>query len=86
MLATPYLLLAAVAPAAFAMIVERWGYAAGEALLLGAGLLSVLSMEVMALWYRPPQPIGPGGAEIVHSGDNSAPPVARLHAPSIVDA
>ena len=30
-LATPYLLLAAVAPAAFALVVERWGYGAGEA-------------------------------------------------------
>jgi len=51
-LATPYLLLAAVSPAAFALIVERWGYGVGEAILFGAGLLSLLSMEVMALWYR----------------------------------
>ena len=51
-LATPYLLLAAVAPAAFALVVERWGYGAGEAILLGAGALSLLAMEVMALWYR----------------------------------
>ena len=51
-LATPYLLLAAVAPAAFAIVVERYGYAAGEAVLLGAGLLSFLGMEVMAHWYR----------------------------------
>jgi hypothetical protein len=51
-LATPYLLLAAIAPAAFALIVERWGYGAGEAVLLGAGTLSLLSMEIMALWYR----------------------------------
>jgi MFS family permease len=51
-LATPYLLLAALAPAAFALIVERWGYEMGEAVLLGAGVLSLLCMEVMALWYR----------------------------------
>jgi len=51
-LATPYLLLGAVAPAAFALIVERWGYRAGEAVLLGAGALSLLSMEIMARWYR----------------------------------
>ena len=51
-LATPYLLLAAVAPAVFALVVERYGYGAGEAILLGAGLLSLASMEVMALWYR----------------------------------
>ena len=41
MLATPYLLLAAIAPAAFALVVERYGYGAGEAILLGAGALSL---------------------------------------------
>jgi MFS family permease len=51
-LATPYLLLAAVAPAAFAVVVERYGYATGEAVLLGAGLFSFAGMEVMTLWYR----------------------------------
>jgi len=51
-LATPYLLLAAVSPLAFAIVVERWGYDTGEAILLGAGLFSLLGMEVMALWYR----------------------------------
>jgi predicted MFS family arabinose efflux permease len=51
-LATPYLLLAALAPAAFALIVERYGYGVGEAIMLGAGVFSFLAMEVMALWYR----------------------------------
>jgi predicted MFS family arabinose efflux permease len=51
-LATPYLLLAAIAPAAFAVVVERYGYGTGEAVLFGAGLFSFLAMEVMALWYR----------------------------------
>lgn len=51
-LATPYLLLAAIAPGAFALIVERWGYGTGEAILFGAGLVSFLGMEVMARWYR----------------------------------
>jgi predicted MFS family arabinose efflux permease len=51
-LATPYLLLAALAPAAFAVIVDRYGYGVGEAIMLVAGLLSFLGMEVMALWYR----------------------------------
>src|SRR6516164_2770873 len=48
-LATPYLLLAALAPA---VVVERHGYGIGEAVLLAAGLLSFLGMEAMALWYR----------------------------------
>jgi MFS family permease len=51
-LATPYLLLAAIAPAAFALAVEHYGYAAAEAILLGAGLFSFLGMELMARWYR----------------------------------
>lgn len=51
-LATPYLLLAALSPAAFAVVVERWGYGVGEAIMLGAGLVSLLAMELMALWYR----------------------------------
>lgn len=51
-LATPYLLLAAAAPAAFAWIAETYGYATGEAIMLGAGAVSFLGMEVMALWYR----------------------------------
>jgi MFS family permease len=51
-LATPYLVLAALAPAAFALVVERWGYGAGEAILLGAGAVSVLGMEILTRWYR----------------------------------
>jgi predicted MFS family arabinose efflux permease len=51
-LATPYLLLAAIAPTAFALVVEAYGYSAAEAILLGAGLFSFLGMEVMARWYR----------------------------------
>jgi predicted MFS family arabinose efflux permease len=51
-LATPYLLLAAIAPTAFALAVEAYGYTAAEAILLSAGLFSFLGMEVMARWYR----------------------------------
>jgi predicted MFS family arabinose efflux permease len=51
-LATPYLLLAAVAPAAFALVVERYGYSVAQATMLGAGLCSLAGMEVLAFWYR----------------------------------
>jgi predicted MFS family arabinose efflux permease len=51
-LATPYLLLAALAPGALALVVESYGYGAVEAVLLGAGIFSFLGMEIMALWYR----------------------------------
>jgi predicted MFS family arabinose efflux permease len=51
-LATPYLVVNALAPAAFAVLIDVWGYRAAEAVVLAAGLLSALSMEVMAGWYR----------------------------------
>jgi predicted MFS family arabinose efflux permease len=51
-LATPYLLVNAVAPFAFALIVDRWGYDAGAVSLAVAGLLSAAGMEVLAAWHR----------------------------------
>jgi hypothetical protein len=51
-LATPYLLVNALAPAALAVVIDLWGYPAAVRLVLAAGLLSALSMEVMAGWYR----------------------------------
>src|SRR6516164_2457768 len=44
-LATPYLLLASLAPAALAILAERYGYAIGEAVLCAAGLLASLGMR-----------------------------------------
>jgi MFS family permease len=51
-LATPYLVVNALAPAALAVVIDLWGYPAAVRLVLAAGLLSALSMEVMAGWYR----------------------------------
>ena len=51
-LATPYLVLNAVAPMIFAVIDERYGGAAATYTLLAVGLLAWVSMEIMALWYR----------------------------------
>lgn len=51
-LATPYLLLAALSPLGFAVVAEGFGYGAAEAVLLGAGVVSVIGMEVLAHWYR----------------------------------
>jgi hypothetical protein len=50
--ATPYLILATLAPAAFALLVEAYGDAITQAVMLGAGLCSLLGMEVMSFWYR----------------------------------
>ena len=51
-LATPYLMLNAVAPMVFALIDERFGAAAATHTLLAVGLLAWASIELMALWYR----------------------------------
>lgn len=51
-LATPYLVLNAIAPMIFALIDERYGGAAATYTLLAVGLLAWISMEIMALWYR----------------------------------
>jgi MFS family permease len=51
-LATPYLIVNAVAPFAFALLVDRWGYDVAAAALLVAGLVSAAGMEIMAAWHR----------------------------------
>lgn len=51
-LATPYLVLAALSPTVFALVVERWGYGASEVMLLVAGLCAYLVMEALTFWYR----------------------------------
>lgn len=51
-LATPYLVLNALAPVIFAAIIDAWGYEIGEIVLFAVGLLTVAAMEVMALWIR----------------------------------
>lgn len=56
LLATPYLLVNALAPAVLAVIVDLWGYTAAETVLLAMGLMSVAAMEAMAIWYRRRRP------------------------------
>ena len=50
-LATPYLLLNAIAPLAFSLIVDRIGIDGGVIVMIAVGLLASVSMEVMARWY-----------------------------------
>ncbi|MGI9520566.1 MAG: MFS transporter [Hyphomicrobiaceae bacterium] len=51
-LATPYLLINAIAPLAFAVVIEHGGYNLGQWILLGFALLSLAAMEVLVVWYR----------------------------------
>jgi MFS family permease len=51
-LATPYLVLNAIAPMVFAIIMDRYGLGMATAVLLGASVAAVTAMEIMAAWYR----------------------------------
>lgn len=52
LLATPVLIVNAASPTLFALIVERWGWPAGQAVLVAASLASWVAIEVMTRWYR----------------------------------
>jgi hypothetical protein len=51
-LATPYLVMNALAPTLLAVVIDLAGYPAAEAMLLVAGLLAAAAIEVMAAWHR----------------------------------
>ncbi len=52
MLATPVLIVNAASPTLFALIVERWGWTAGQAVLVAASAASWVAIELMSRWYR----------------------------------
>ena len=52
LLATPVLIVNAAAPTLFALIIERWGWLAGQVALVAASAASCAAMEVMSRWYR----------------------------------
>ncbi len=56
-LATPYLLINAVAPLAFALVIEYGGYGLGQWTLLGFALISVIAMEILVIWYNRRRPV-----------------------------
>ena len=51
-LATPILLVTAASPTLFAMVVERWGWAAAEIALIVMSAASWIAIEAMARWYE----------------------------------
>ena len=51
LLATPYLLINAVAPLAFAVVIDFGGYALGQWVLFGFAIVSLVAMEGLAIWY-----------------------------------
>lgn len=51
-LATPILIVHAISPTLFALIVDRWGWGTGQAALVAASLASCIAIEVMSRWYE----------------------------------
>ena len=51
-LAAPILIVNAISPTAFAMIVDRWGWHASQIVLVAMAAASFLAMEWMSRWYR----------------------------------
>ncbi len=51
-LATPYLLINALAPLAFALVIEHGGYVLGQWVLFAFAVLSLLAMETLVIWYE----------------------------------
>lgn len=52
LLATPYLILNAVAPTAYALIIDTMGHQVGEWVLVGFSVTAVVAMEVLSAWYK----------------------------------
>lgn len=50
-LATPILIVNAVSPTAFALIVDHWGWTTAQAVLVGTAAASMLAMEIMSRWF-----------------------------------
>ena len=52
MLATPVLIVNAVSPTVFAMIVDRWGWQVAQVVLVAVSAASFLAIEWMSRWYE----------------------------------
>jgi len=51
-LATPILIVNAISPTLFAMVVDRWGWGVGQTLLVATTLAAYIAIEVMSRWYE----------------------------------
>ena len=52
MLATPVLIVNAISPTVFAMVVDRWGWHAAQIVLVAVSASSFLAIEWMSRWYE----------------------------------
>jgi hypothetical protein len=56
LIATPVLLVNAISPTVFALIVDAWGWSVAQTVLLIASVASFVAMEQMSRWYRRNRP------------------------------
>lgn len=52
LLATPYLLLNASAPVVIALVVQHGGYPLAQNLMFAAGVIAIMTLEVLIQWHR----------------------------------
>ena len=52
LIAMPILVVSALAPTVFALILDRWGSTVGVTILFISALLATLAIELMGRWYR----------------------------------
>ena len=52
LLATPILVVNAISPTLFAMIVDGWGWRAGQVTLIAVSAASLAAIELMSRWYE----------------------------------
>lgn len=52
LIATPVLIVNAASPTLFALIVDHWGWSAGQVVLIACGATSWLAIEMMSRWVK----------------------------------
>jgi len=52
LIATPILVVSALAPTVYAFILDTWGSAVGVTILLISSLMAMVAIELMGRWYR----------------------------------
>lgn len=55
LIATPVLVVNALSPTVFAVLIDRWGWRTAEIVLLVCGALACFAMELMSRWYSASQ-------------------------------
>ncbi len=55
LIATPILVVNAISPTIFALLIDRWGWQTAEIALLACGTAAWLAMELMSRWYKSSQ-------------------------------